>query len=104
MGINLLKNKNDYNKDNLKQINQEIPVLSMGKKTAKTKTIEYDIDNKFISGDEELSLKDLPDKKYFKIIEFQSKKFLIFSKNDEINIKKYFMTVNIIEPQKEGMK
>ena len=57
----------------------------MGKKPDKTKTIEYDIDNKFISGDGELSLKDLPDKKYFRNIEFQGKKFLIFSKNDEIN-------------------
>ena len=51
----------------------------MGKKPDKTKTIEYDIDNKFISGDGELSLKDLPDKKYFRNIEFQGKKFLIFS-------------------------
>ena len=49
MGNNFSKNKNDYNKVNWKQINQEIPVLSIGKKTAKIKTIEYDFDNKFIS-------------------------------------------------------
>ena len=85
MGNNFLKNKNDYNKDNWKKINKEIPVFSMGKKTAKSKTIEYDIDNKFISGDGELSLKDLPDKKYFRNIDFQGKKFLISLKNDEIN-------------------
>ena len=57
----------------------------MGKKTAKSKTIEYDIDNKFISEDGELSLKEFPDKTYFRNIEFQGKKFLIFSKNEEIN-------------------
>ena len=85
MGNNFSKNKNNYNKENWKKLNKEIPVFSMGKKPDKIKTIEYDIDNKFISGDGELSLKDLPDKKYFRNIEFQGKKFLIFSKNDEIN-------------------
>ena len=47
MGNILLKNKNDYNKDNWKKINKEIPVFSMGKKPAKSKTIENDIDNKY---------------------------------------------------------
>ena len=54
MGNNFLKNKNDYNKDNWKKLNMEIPVFSMGKKPDKTKTIEYDIDNKFISSREKI--------------------------------------------------
>ena len=47
-------------------------ILSMGKKTAKTKTIEYDIDNKFISGDGELSfqIKSILETLIFKVKNF----------------------------------
>ena len=75
IGNNFLKNKNDYNKDKWKQINQEIPVLSMRKKTSKNKTIEFDIDNKFISGDGELSLKDVPEKSILETLIFNIKNF-----------------------------
>ena len=65
----------DYNKDNWKQINPEIPVLSMGIYNTKIKTLEYNVDNKFITGDGKLTLKDYPQKIYFRNIEFQDKKF-----------------------------
>ena len=66
-------------------MNEEIPVISIGKQSKNDNTIEYNINNKFITGFGKEDLKDHPEKIYFRNIEFQEKKFLVFSKKEDIN-------------------
>ena len=82
---NNLNQNNDYNKENWKKINDEIPVISIGKQSTNNNIIEYNIDNKFITGFGKEALKDHPEKFYFRNIEFQEKKFLAFTKNKDIS-------------------
>ena len=79
-----LKNSENYSKEKWKKINKEIPTVSIGKQNTLNKEIEYIIENKFINGIDMQTIPDYPNYKYFKNIEFQGKKFMIFIKRSDI--------------------
>ena len=78
-----IKNTEKYSKENWKKL-IDIPNIRMGKKFSVNSSTEYSIENKYINGGDLQIIKDNTELKYFKNIEFQGKKFLIFTKKADI--------------------
>ena len=76
IGNNFLeKNRTYYNKENWNKMHNDIPVISIGKQNKFDKEIEYNIDNKFITGFEKHNFKNYSNINFFRNVEFEGKKF-----------------------------